>query len=117
MSSAATDLTSPLTLSEQLDAMLFGWLERRARTAEPPLAEVTARALVPVADGQVAEVMAFCARWDLAARPAPRNHGGWTTLGIAGRLLPVEGVVEIAALLRHEVCGATAPPSPPARRR
>jgi hypothetical protein len=102
MSTPATDLVSPLTLSEQLDAMLLGWLERRARTTEPPVAAATARALISVADRHVSEVEAFCARWDLGVQPTPRNRGGWTMLAIGGRLLPVEGLTEIAALLRRD---------------
>jgi hypothetical protein len=102
MGTPATDLVSPLTLCEQLDAMLLGWLERRARMTQPPAAEARARALVSVEDRHVPEVEAFCARWDLGVRPTPRNRGGWTMLAVAGRLLPVEGLTELAALLRGE---------------
>jgi hypothetical protein len=97
MRSPASDI-SPLTLFEQLDAMLLGWLERHA-TAEGRVDRV-AKGVVTVLDSQVEEVERFCASWELAVKrlgaPAP-----WVVLVVTGRELPVRGFTEITALIRR----------------
>jgi hypothetical protein len=101
MSSLIASPLQPLTLSEQLDAMLSGWLERHAATRDPGRADGTAKGVVIVADSHVHEVEEFCARWDLLVHRAPRGDGGATVLVVEGRALPVQGFTEITAMFRR----------------
>jgi hypothetical protein len=98
---SASDATGhPLTIGEQLDAMLMGWLERRAATRGPGHPEATATAVVTVAHRHVREVEAFCERWELAVRHAVSAFGDFAVLSVKGRALPVQGFTEITAMYR-----------------
>jgi hypothetical protein len=89
-----TDLTgnAVLSLSEQLDAMLHGWLERAGRSVQPG---VRATAVLTIARVALDEVERFCARWDMTVR----RHGGVVT--IEGPALAVEGFAAITAMYRR----------------
>jgi hypothetical protein len=99
MPSLATDNLIPLSLSEQLDAMLSGWLDRHAPDYDRDNDGV-AGGVVTVADRQVAEVEAFCASWGLRARRT-RRDGGWAVLIVEGPAAPVRGFIEITAMYRR----------------
>jgi hypothetical protein len=101
MASLLTDTVPPLTLSEQLDAMLSGWLDRHAATGDLGRPDEIAKAIVTVADGDVAQVEAFCARWDLTVQGTTRGDGRWAVLIVEGRALPVCGFTEITAMYRR----------------
>jgi hypothetical protein len=101
MSSFPADTRLPLTLSEQLDAMLSGWLDRHAPGGDRARPDEIATGVVTVADGDVAQVEAFCARWDLTARRTARGDGRWAVLIIEGRALPVRGFIETTAMYRR----------------
>ena len=100
MSSLDTDVLIPLTLSEQLDAMLSGWLDRNAPHYDGE-ADGVAGGIVTVAEREVPEVEAFCERWGLVARRAARNDGRWAVLIIEGPAMPVRGFAEITAMYRR----------------
>jgi hypothetical protein len=101
MSPFPADTRLPLTLSEQLDAMLSGWLDRHAPGADRARPDEIATGVVTVADDAVAQVEAFCARWDLTVRRTARGDGRWAVLIIEGRALPVRGFIEITAMYRR----------------
>ena len=103
MPAALTTETAPLTLSEQLDAMVSGWLERYAATHAPADADADAiaTAVVAVADAGVAEVEVFCARWDLSAQRTAHDDGHRTVLRIEGRALPVRAFAEVTGMYRR----------------
>jgi hypothetical protein len=90
----------PLTLSEELDAMLSGWLERQARTRGPGRADAVAKAVVCLADRIVAQVEEFCARWDLTVERVARRDAGSAVVTVEGRALPVEGFMAITSMYR-----------------
>ena len=100
MSSLATDNLIPLTLSEQLGAMLSGWLERNAPDYDAD-DDGIAGAIVTVAEREVPEIELFCSRWGLAARPAPRNDGRSAALVVEGPAMPVRGFTEITTMYRR----------------
>jgi hypothetical protein len=101
MAAEATTATPPLTLSEQLDAMLSGWLERYAATHAPGSADAVATAVVTVADPSVPEVEAFCDRWDLSVQRLRHDDGRRSVLRVEGRVLPVRGFTEITGMYRR----------------
>jgi hypothetical protein len=86
----------PLTLSEQLDAMLLGWLERETARREPRPG-LRATAAITIADGALTEIRRFCARWGMTAERPARG----TLAVIEGPALAVEGFAEIAARCRR----------------
>jgi hypothetical protein len=99
MPARPTTALAPLTLAEQLDAMLSGWLERYARTHDDPGgADARATAVVAVARSSADEVEAFCERWDLAVERTERDDGSRVVLLIEGRALPVRGFTEITGM-------------------
>jgi hypothetical protein len=91
----------PLTLSEQLDAMLLGWLERRAARQEPARPGLRSSALVIVADAVLPELERFCASWQMTLRRSPRADGASSVVHVDGPALPVQGLFEIAAMYRR----------------
>jgi hypothetical protein len=88
------DAGFPLSLSEQLDAMLHGWLERAAALRAPVLPGLRATAPIAVSDRELFEVRRVCASWDMTVRRPAR-----------GAIAVVEGparVVEgLAAIFRR----------------
>ena len=90
-------LAAPLTLAEQLDAMLMGWLERVARQRRPTAADLRATAVITIDDTALPDVEAVCANWAMTVeRPA---RGRITVIeGPAG---VVEGFTDIASLFRR----------------
>ena len=96
-----TSIPTPLTVSEQLDAMLAGWLDRHDPTGERRRTEGFARAIVTVADTALPEIEAFCARRDLSVRCSARTGGRWAVLVIEGGALPVQGFTEITDMYRR----------------
>jgi hypothetical protein len=97
MPSLHTDTLLPLTLSEQLNAMLAGWLDRHAPDGD--LGGVAA-GIITVGEADVAEVEAFCANWNMTVRRTDNVHGRWAVLVVEGRALAVRGFTEITALYR-----------------
>jgi hypothetical protein len=86
----------PLSLSEQLDAMLLGWLERCARWRPPVAPGLHATVVLTIGDDAMAEVERFCAGWGMSVtRPAR----GKVAL-VEGPARAVEGFAEIVALER-----------------
>jgi hypothetical protein len=85
-----------LSLSEQLDAMLLGWLERHAA---PVAADARATAVLTVVAAHLDEVEVFCARWRMRVT---RLGGGakWQSVRVDGPRLPVIGFAQITALYR-----------------
>lgn len=81
-----------LSLSEQLDAMLHGWLERAGRSVQPG---VRAKAVLTIARAALDEVERFCAKWDMTVE----RHDGVVT--IEGPALAVEGFAAITAMYRR----------------
>jgi hypothetical protein len=95
-----TETLQPLTLSEQLDAMLLGWLERHADRHAPGPVETRAAAFVTVADRAVAEVQRFCAGWDMTAERTALSNSRWAVLRVNGPVLPVMGLAAITDMYR-----------------
>jgi hypothetical protein len=91
----------PLTLSEQLDAMLTGWLERRNDQRGAPTPGSRATSVVTVAHAAVEEVARFCAGWGLTIQRHQRRNGPWALLVVEGPALPVQGFSEITAMCRR----------------
>ena len=100
MTAFATDSLIPLTLSEQLNAMLSGWLDRHAPDYDSDNDGI-AGGIITVADRDVAEVEAFCAQWDVAVRRTGRSDPSWAVLIVEGPALPVRGFTEITAMYRR----------------
>jgi hypothetical protein len=90
-------IAQPLTLSEQLDAMLFGWLERVADQRRPMRPDLRATAVLTIAESALPEVRKFCANW---AMTVERPARGRITV-IEGPARVVEGFTEISSLFRR----------------
>jgi hypothetical protein len=101
MRRSASESSSPLSVSDRLDAMLLGRLERRAARREPPRADLQATAVISVADSVVPELEAFCSKWAMTIARFHRGNGDWTVLEVQGPILPVQGFAEIAATYRR----------------
>ena len=101
MASFVSDTTFPLTLSEQLHAMLAGWLDRHAPDGVLGDPRQIAAGVITVASSDVAQVQAFCAGWGMTVRRVPRGDGPWAVLIVEGPALPVRGFTEITALYRR----------------
>jgi hypothetical protein len=101
MASLQSDTTLPLTLSEQLNAMLLGWLDRHAPDGDLGRPEQIAAGVITVAESDVAQVEAFCAHWGMTVRRSARGDGRWAVLVVQGRPLPVRGFTEITAMYRR----------------
>jgi hypothetical protein len=93
---ADTAADSPLTLSEQLDAMLLGWLERQVERRDPNPG-VRAKAVITIAESALEETERFCAGWDMTVE----RPGRGSIAVIEGPALPVEGFTEITAMYRR----------------
>ena len=76
MAPLLSDTKLPLTLSEQLDAMLCGWLDRHAPDGDLGDPGQPAAGVVTVASDHVPEVEAFCDEWDMTVTAArePRRR-------------------------------------------
>ena len=90
-------IAQPLTLAEQLDAMLYGWLERLADRRAPVRPDLRATAVLTISDAALPEVEKFCANW---AMTVERPARGLITV-IEGPARVVEGFAEITALFRR----------------
>jgi hypothetical protein len=77
-------------LSEQLDAMLMRWLERRADERGPGRPDLRAKAVMAIAERALPEIERFCAAWAMTV-----EHDGGVAV-IEGPALVVEGFAEIA---------------------
>jgi hypothetical protein len=85
------DAAFPLSLSEQLDAMLHGWLERAAAFRAPVRPGLRATRPIAVSDGDLPEVERACAGWDVTVR---RPAHGLIAL-VEGPARVVEGLAAI----------------------
>ena len=101
MASLLSETTLPLTLSEQLGAMLAGWLERHAPDGDPGRPDEIAAGIITVADRDIPEVEMFCADWGMTVRRTARGDGRWAVLVVEGRALPVQGFIAIIAMYRR----------------
>jgi hypothetical protein len=95
MAAHTTEIASPLTLSEQLDAMLLGWLEHTAEKRGPARADLRATAIVRIAASALAEVRCLCARWDMTLETR-----GAVAL-ISGPARVVDGLVAVIGMYRR----------------
>ena len=94
---AFADNASPLTLTEQLDAMLLGWLERRADRPDPSQPELRATAVLAIAESAIADVARFCARWGITVERPARGK----VAVVEGPARVVEGFAAITAMYRR----------------
>jgi len=101
MTSLTHDIPTPLTLSEQLDAMLAGWLDRHAPDGDLGPRDRLAKAVMNVGAAHVDEIETFCARWDMTVWRATPNGGTRAVLVIEGRELPIRGFTEITSMYRR----------------
>ena len=83
MASLLSDTTLPLTVSEQLNAMLSGWLDRHAPDGHLGDADQTAAGVITVASAHVPEVETFCADWGMSVSRSASRDGAHDVL-IAG---------------------------------
>ena len=100
MDTLRSDIPFPLTLADQLSAMLSGWLDRHAPDGDLGGPDQVAAGVITVADAHVPEVEAFCADWGMTVRRSPRGDGHWAVLVVHGRPLPVRGFLEITSMYR-----------------
>ena len=101
MRRSASESSSPLSVSDELDAMLLGRLERRAARREPPRAGLQATAVISVADRVVPELEAFCSKWAMTIARSHRGNDGRIVLEVQGPILPVQGFAEMTAMYRR----------------
>jgi hypothetical protein len=92
MTALRPDLTEVLTLAEQLDAMLLGWLERQSLSLR---ADAQAVAVLIVASRHIPDVETFCAGWGMTV-----ERLGGNAIRVTGPRLPVVGFTEITAMYR-----------------
>jgi len=90
----------PLSVADELDAMLMGWLEHEADEPQHQSVEA-ATAVVTIDESMVAQLEDLCARWDLSIRPGAHANGKWSVLCVSGLPLPVLGLTEVIGLLRR----------------
>ena len=101
MASLQSDTTLPLTLSEQLNAMLWGLLDRHAPDGDLGDPDQTAAGVITVASARVPEVKAFCAEWDMTVTVTASHDARHAVLVVQGRQLPVRGFIEITSMYRR----------------
>jgi hypothetical protein len=95
MAAHPTEIASPLTLSEQLDAMLLGWLEHTAERRRPVRPDLHATAVLTIAASAVPELQRFCERWN-----ATLEMRGAVAL-VSGPARVVDGLVAIIGMYRR----------------
>ena len=86
----------PLTLSEQLDAMLLGWLERHADLHGPGSPGLRAKAVMTIAAAALPQVEKFCAAWGMTL-----ERKSTAVAIVEGPALPVQGFSAITAMYRR----------------
>jgi hypothetical protein len=92
----------PLTLAEQLDAMLSGWLDHRDPSGARRRSGRIGRAVITVAEPAVPELETLCRRRDDLTLLRHVRHGGrWAVLVIEGDPLSVCGLTDVVALFRR----------------
>jgi hypothetical protein len=96
MAALPTDSTAPLTLSEQMDAMLLGWLEHHADRRDPGRPDLRAKAVMAVGEAALPEIELVCEHWALTLERASRGIAV-----IEGPARVVEGFVAITAMYRR----------------
>ena len=101
MASLQSDTTLPLTLSEQLNAMLCGWLDRHVADGDLGDPDRPAAGVITVANAHVPEVQAFCAEWDMTVTARASRDARHAVLVVQGRQLPVRGFTEITSMYRR----------------
>jgi hypothetical protein len=101
MASLQSDITLPLTLSEQLDAMLRGWLDRHAPDGDLGDSDQPAGGVITVSNAHVPEVQAFGAEWDMTITAGASRDARHAVLVVQGRQLPVRGFIEITSMYRR----------------
>jgi hypothetical protein len=101
-------IAAPLTLAEQLDAMLMGWLERVAAQRRPAPAGLRATAVLTIADTALPDVEAVCASWAMTVERPARGR----IAVIEGPARVVEGFAEIASLSVRTRLRTPAPDAP-----
>ena len=74
-----------MTLSDQLDSLLFGWLEDRAEQGPPLRPDARGTVILSVKNRLVPEIEAFCRRWDLGVRVKPTAT--WSVIANLSRML------------------------------
>jgi hypothetical protein len=94
-----TETLLPLTLSEQLNAMLAGWLDRHAPDGDYGRPDQIAAGVITVVHADVPEVEAFCANWDMTVRRSG-GDGRWAVIVVEGLTMFVRGFTEITAMYR-----------------
>ena len=95
MAAHSGDIAQPLTLSEQLDAMLLGWLEHTADQRGPAPAGLRATAVMTIAAGALPEIQRLCAAWDLTV-----VMSGAVAL-VSGPARVVDGLVAVTGMYRR----------------
>jgi hypothetical protein len=95
MAAHSGDIAQPLTLSEQLDAMLLGWLEHTADRRGPAPAGLRATAVMTIAAGALPEIQRLCERWHM-----PVLTQGAVVL-VSGPARVVDGLVAVTGLYRR----------------
>ena len=101
MASLQSDTTLPLTLSEQLNAMLRGWLDRHSPDGDLGTADQVAAGVITAAHDHVPEIEAFCADWEMTVTRGASGDGRYAVLVVRGRPLPVRGFIEITSMYRR----------------
>jgi hypothetical protein len=92
---AHADIASPLTLAEQFDAMLLGWLEHAADRRGPGRPDLRATAILTVGADVLSELRGLCERWDLTLE----MRGAVAV--ISGPARVVDGLVAVIGLYRR----------------
>ena len=92
---AHTDIASPLTLAEQFDAMLLGWLEHAADRRGPGRPDLRATAILTVGAAVLSELRGVCERGDLTLE----MRGAVAV--ISGPARVVDGLVAVIGLCRR----------------
>jgi hypothetical protein len=91
----AADLTDILTLSEQLDAMLLGWLEHAAERRGEVRPDLRATAILTIPPRTLPELQLLCERWHLTIEMRE------SVAVIGGPARVVDGLVAVAGMYRR----------------